>query len=83
MALATLARGDARRALNSLEVVADYVAASGEATITVASLAASQEHATLHYDKTGEEHHNVASAFIKSMRGSDPDAVLYWLETMI
>ncbi len=82
-AIARMARGDARRALNTLEVGAEHARARGEAAITIDTLAASQEEATLLYDKSGEEHYNVVSAFIKSMRGSDPDAAVYWMMRML
>src|SRR5437868_1997343 len=57
--------------------------ASSHRTITDHTLVASQEEATLLYDKAGEEHYNVVSAFIKSMRGSDPDAAVYWMMRML
>ncbi len=93
-AIAHLARGDARRALSTLELAADYAAstaASGgtsgapasSAEITLETVQASQEERTLLYDKAGEEHYNVVSAFIKSMRGSDPDAAVYWMMRML
>ena len=56
---------------------------AGESEITMDTVAASQEERTLLYDKTGEEHYNVVSAFIKSMRGSDPDAAVYWMMRML
>jgi putative ATPase len=82
--IAQLARGDARRALSTLEIAADYAKSQGEpAAITVETVQASQEERTLLYDKAGEEHYNVVSAFIKSMRGSDPDAAVYWMMRML
>jgi putative ATPase len=51
--------------------------------VTIDDVAAASEDATLLYDKRGEEHYNVTSAFIKSMRGSDPDAAIYWLMRMV
>jgi putative ATPase len=83
-AIAQIASGDARRALTTLEVVAEYVKMhEGARVITLDAVAASQEHAPLLYDKAGEEHYNVVSAFIKSMRGSDPDAAVYWMMRML
>jgi putative ATPase len=90
-AIARLARGDARRALTTLEIVAQYVAgapAHGEPRaralhITAEDVTAGQSHDPLLYDKNGEEHYNVVSAFIKSMRGSDPDAAVYWMMRML
>jgi len=82
-AMARLAQGDARRALSLLEAASEYSRSRGEASVTVESLAASEEKAPLLYDKNGEEHYNVVSAFIKSMRGSDPDAAVYWMMRML
>ncbi|MBX3216345.1 MAG: replication-associated recombination protein A, partial [Labilithrix sp.] len=82
-AVARIARGDARRALTTLESAAAFATSQGEAEVTVATLAASEERAPLLYDKAGEEHYNVVSAFIKSMRGSDPDAAVYWMMRML
>ncbi len=82
-AIARLARGDGRRALTILESAAAHASARGEACITLDALAASEQNAPLLYDKAGEEHYNVSSAFIKSMRGSDPDAAVYWMMRMI
>ncbi len=81
--IARLARGDARRALSVLEAAAEYARSRGQSAITTESLAASEEKAPLLYDKSGEEHYNVISAFIKSMRGSDPDAAVYWMMRML
>jgi len=82
-AIARLAQGDARRALTSLELAASEIVARGERRLTIEEVAAQSEEKTLLYDKAGEEHYNVISAFIKSMRGSDPDAAIYWLMRMI
>ncbi|MBX3189164.1 MAG: replication-associated recombination protein A [Labilithrix sp.] len=81
--IARLARGDARRALATLEAASEYARSRGETRITTEVLAASEEKAPLLYDKAGEEHYNVVSAFIKSMRGSDPDAAIYWMMRML
>ncbi len=83
LAIAKLAQGDARRALTSLELCADIARAEGTRTISVEQLAAQAEHKTLLYDKSGEEHFNVISAFIKSMRGSDANASIYWMMRMV
>ncbi|MBL8739954.1 MAG: replication-associated recombination protein A [Myxococcales bacterium] len=82
-AIARLAQGDARRALTSIELAFDEAQARGEGRLGIDAIAAQTEHKTLLYDKAGEEHYNVISAFIKSMRGSDPDASIYWLMRMI
>jgi len=82
-AIAALAQGDARRALTTLEIAAAEVERAGATVITREVVAGSGEQKTLLYDKAGEEHYNVISAFIKSMRGSDPDGAIYWLMRMI
>ena len=82
-AIARLARGDGRRALTVLESASAFAVSRGDAEITVDTLAQSEEKAPLLYDKSGEEHYNVVSAFIKSMRGSDPDAAVYWMMRML
>jgi putative ATPase len=83
--IAKAARGDARRALGLLEVTAALASPDGGAggNIDRALVERAGEHKTLLYDKAGEEHYNVASALIKSMRGSDPDGALYWLFRML
>jgi len=78
--MAEQAGGDARVALNTLETAAK-LARDGTITVDIAREAVQKK--PLLYDKGGEEHYNVISAFIKSMRGSDPDAALYWLARMI
>lgn len=80
-AIADTARGDARRALGMLEIAAELAGEGGHLDLDVVRRAA--EERTLLYDKSGEEHYNVASALIKSMRGSDPDAAIYWLLRML
>ena len=82
-AIARVAQGDARRSLSMLEAAARHAEATGERRVTAETLEASDETAPLRYDKDGEEHYNVTSAFIKSMRGSDPDASVYWLMRMV
>jgi putative ATPase len=81
--IAELAQGDARRALGTLEVAADLAKQDGVSAITVAIVQDAAQHKALIYDKAGEEHYNVISAFIKSMRGSDPDAAVYWMVRML
>ena len=78
--IAEQAHGDARSALNALEVAA--AKATGK-VIQLNDAAAAMQKSPLLYDKGAEEHYNVISAFIKSMRGSDPDAAIYWLARMI
>ncbi|SDB94153.1 replication-associated recombination protein A [Williamwhitmania taraxaci] len=81
-AILRFAGGDARKLLNILEIV---VGASEEETIIVSNLIVTsrlQENIAL-YDKNGEQHYDIASALIKSIRGSDPQAAVYWLARMI
>jgi putative ATPase len=82
-AIAENARGDARRALSALELATDFAQSAGVEQLTVAIVQEALATQTLLYDKSGEEHYNVLSAFIKSMRGSDPDAAIYWLMRML
>jgi putative ATPase len=79
--LAQSADGDARMALTALEAAAFHF--SDKASISLADLETVVGKKALLYDKTGEEHYNLISAFIKSMRGSDPDAAVYWLQRML
>jgi putative ATPase len=81
--LALQAGGDARIALNTLEVAAALLKGQGQERITLENVQEALQKKALLYDKGGEEHYNVISAFIKSMRGSDPDASLYWLARML
>ncbi len=80
-----LSDGDARSALNNLEAVASMVQSlpAEERIITAKSAEEALLKKALLYDKDGEEHYNLISAFHKSMRGSDPDATLYWLGRML
>jgi putative ATPase len=81
------ASGDARAALNTLEVAADLASAAapvGErGVITRAIAEEAQQKKTILYDKDGDQHYQVVSAFIKSMRGSDPDAALFYMVKML
>jgi len=79
--LANEADGDARRALNGLETAA-ALAASG-AAIGVATVREALQLRFAHHDKGGESHYNILSAYHKSLRGSDPQAALYWMARMI
>jgi len=82
-AIARYAYGDARRALNALEVAAAHVRLAGRDRIERADAEEALQTKTVLYDKAGEEHYNVVSAFIKSMRGSDPDAAVYYMVRML
>jgi putative ATPase len=79
------ANGDARALLNAIEIAAHAAApdAAGRRRLDCDAVRAVFQRRGLRYDKTGEEHFNVVSAFIKSMRASDPDAALYWLARMV
>ena len=83
--IAREARGDARRALATLEAAAAVAVpdAAGRRAITAAVIEEAAQRRTLLYDKAGDEHYGVVSAFIKSMRGSDADAAVYWMARMI
>jgi putative ATPase len=80
--IARASRGDARRALSLLESSVQLAQKSGRA-VDVSLFERLQREQPLLYDKAGEEHYNVVSALIKSMRGSDPDAAIYWLMRML
>ncbi|MGC5075965.1 replication-associated recombination protein A [Agrococcus sp. DT81.2] len=85
--LVRLSSGDARRALTALEAAgAHALEAAGDAvpaTVTADAVASAVDRALLRYDRQGDEHYDVISAFIKSVRGSDPDAALHYLARMI
>jgi putative ATPase len=80
--LARICDGDARRALSALEVGV-LSSAPGPVTITLEIAQDSIQRKVMDFDATGDAHYDLASAFIKSMRGSDPDAALYWLARML
>jgi putative ATPase len=78
------AEGDARFVLNALELAAELAGSeSGETRITKEIAREATQRKILGYDKSGDAHYDIISAFIKSMRGSDPDAAVYWLARMI
>lgn len=83
--IAELADGDARVALNTLElaVLTTHSDKNGKIKITKDIIEDSMQKRILNYDKNGDNHYDVISAFIKSMRGSDPDAAVYWLARLI
>lgn len=81
--LVNLASGDARRALTSLEAAAAIAQSQQRAEISDADVEAAVDRALLRYDRQGDEHYDVISAFIKSIRGSDPDAAIHYLARMI
>ncbi len=84
-ALIGLSGGDARKLLNLLELAVSYTKKSPDGTIEItdeSAIEVAQKKIAL-YDKSGEQHYDIISAFIKSMRGSDPNAAVYWLARMI
>jgi putative ATPase len=90
--IVTLAGGDGRAALTSLELASQMALPTGDPAeaspahplaITAKHVLEANPRAGLAYDKSGDMHYDIISAFIKSMRGSDPDAVVYWLARMI
>lgn len=84
-ALADMSNGDARVALNTLETVVTLALpeADGKIRLTVAMIEEALQKKQVRYDKNGDNHYDVISAFIKSMRGSDPDAAVHYLARMI
>ncbi|HET8583899.1 MAG TPA: replication-associated recombination protein A [Jatrophihabitans sp.] len=78
-----MAGGDARRALTALEAAAGTVQAEGRTAIDLATLEQAVDTAAVRYDRDGDQHYDVISAFIKSIRGSDADAALHYLARMI
>lgn len=82
-ALIRLSGGDARKLLNLLEIVSDASSASDALVITDESVLQTVQQKMALYDKSGEQHYDIISAFIKSIRGSDPNAAVYWLARMI
>ncbi len=76
-------QGDARVSLNTLEFASTLAKAGGRSEIDLRLVEEAAQRRALRYDRAGEEHYNVISAFIKSMRGSDPDAAMYWLVRML
>ncbi|MBE2205920.1 MAG: replication-associated recombination protein A [Chthoniobacterales bacterium] len=83
--LARLSDGDARKALNALEIAALTTPPNGQGLVRIDLHAAEEsiQQKAVVYDGTGDDHYDTISAFIKSLRGSDPDAALYWLAKML
>ncbi len=82
-ALLTISGGDARKLLNLLELVINAVNKQTEIVITDSLIMSVAQKRIALYDKGGEQHYDIISAFIKSMRGSDPNGAVYWLARMI
>ncbi len=81
--LVRLASGDARRALTALEAAADAASALNAEAIELSTVESTVDKAALRYDRDGDQHYDVISAFIKSIRGSDVDATMHYLARMI
>ena len=81
--LVDLSGNDARIALNTLELAVWVASSSGARVISVDAIEDALQRRTPRYDKSGDQHYDIISAFIKSLRGSDPDAALYWMSRMI
>jgi putative ATPase len=81
--LLRLSGGDARRALTALEAAAGTVLAEGRASVDLATLEQAVDTAAVRYDRDGDQHYDVISAFIKSIRGSDADAAVHYLARML
>ena len=83
--LVVMSNGDARMALNALEMAAEAISpdVDGHRRLSLATIEEALQHRALLYDKDGDQHYDLISALHKSLRGSDPDAALYWLGRML
>ena len=83
--LMLMSGGDARRLLNGLETALRLTRPSNDGTVVITKVKIEEAFQRKHslYDKTGEQHYDIISAFIKSLRGSDPDGALYWMARML
>src|SRR5205085_3644214 len=81
--LAEVSDGDARRALGALEVAVLSSPSPRRLRLNAATIADAVQRKAIRYDPTGDDHYDAASALIKSIRGSDPDAGIYWLARML
>lgn len=83
--LLSISGGDARIALNALEIAALVTAPDreGRRHVQLSTIEDAVQHRALRYDRAGDQHYDLASALIKSLRGSDPDAAIYWLARML
>ncbi|MCS7151428.1 MAG: replication-associated recombination protein A [Endomicrobia bacterium] len=77
------ADGDARKALNAIDIASTYIVSKNENKITLKDVQECIPKLSIKYDKSSDYHYDHISAFIKSVRGSDPDAALYWMEKML
>ena len=83
MHIASFAGGDVRQALTRLEASASFVAAAGGSLLTDEAVERTVGSASIRFDRQGDDHYSIISAMIKSIRGSDPDAALYWLARLL
>ncbi|MGH3902828.1 MAG: replication-associated recombination protein A [Pseudonocardiaceae bacterium] len=81
--LVRLAAGDARRALTALETAAEAVRTAGRAVVDLVAVESAVDRAAVRYDRAGDQHYDVISAYIKAIRGSDVDAALHYLARMV
>ncbi|MGH4013049.1 MAG: replication-associated recombination protein A [Pseudonocardiaceae bacterium] len=81
--LVRLAAGDARRALTALETAAEAVGTGGRAVVDLGAVESAVDRAAVRYDRAGDQHYDVISAYIKAIRGSDVDAALHYLARMV
>jgi putative ATPase len=81
--LVRLAAGDARRALTALETAAEAASSTGDSAVDLARVESVVDRAAVRYDRAGDQHYDVISAFIKAIRGSDVDAALHYLARMV
>jgi putative ATPase len=81
--VATLAAGDARTALNALEAAAESTRGAGLTVVEPQSIVEAMQTRQVRYDRQADDHYQTISAFIKSIRGSDPDAAIFWLAKMV
>jgi putative ATPase len=81
--LVRLAGGDARRALTALETAAEAVSSAGGSLVELTAVESAVDKAAVRYDRDGDQHYDVISAFIKAIRGSDVDAALHYLARMV
>ncbi|HXM17200.1 MAG TPA: replication-associated recombination protein A [Candidatus Tumulicola sp.] len=81
--LIALADGDARSGLNALELAVEIAAGRGATLLNAHDVEEAMQRRALRYDRAGDEHYDLISAFIKSVRGSDPHAAVYWLARML
>ncbi|MDR1733241.1 MAG: replication-associated recombination protein A [Synergistaceae bacterium] len=83
LGIATASGGDVRQALTRLEASVSFIAATGGTTLTSEAVEQTVGSASVRFDRKGDDHYSIISAMIKSIRGSDPDAAVYWLARLL